>query len=208
MQGDGAAAAAQTIRQIKIGTKFVSIGKLVFRDYAAAKEQAADEYKRSLVQTYTKNPDLVASLPKEMQATIIQEAFARAEKITADSLPPKLTWLPERDPGNGRVLVNTGERFFHQKANQWIEKGKPLLSEQEIEYSGWWLSQTNSGRIFAAWLAMRKCPGQEHWTLDYVSELMQDEEDLEGTANAVGELSQQRLGNSQPPVVTAAGAAA
>lgn len=196
MQGDGAAASAQTVKEITIGSHKVLIGKLVFKDFAIAKEMAAEEVKRGLIQTYTKNQDLVALLPKEVQATVVQDAFLRAEKITADSLPPKMAWLPTRSSDNGKVLLNTGERFFHKESNQWIEKGKPLLSEQEIEYSGWWLSQTTSGKICAAWLAMKKCQGQQDWTLDYVSELLQDEDQLEGTANAVGELSQQRLGNS------------
>ena len=118
-----------------------------------------------------------------------------------------MAWLPKRNPNNGKPILNMGERFFDKASKKWIEKGGPLLEEQEIEYSGWWLSQTQMGMIFAAWLSMRKCPGQEDMTIDDVTEMLQDEEVLEETANAVGELSQQRLGNSQPPTVAVAGVA-
>lgn len=195
MQGDGASACAQTVKEITVGSRKILIGKLSFRDFTTAKEMAAEDAKRSLIQTYTKNPDLVAMLPKELQQSAVQDAFSRAEKITADNLPKKMAWLPKRDSITGKAVLNTGERFFHKEANQWIDKGKPLLEDQEIEYSGWWLSQTQSGQMCALWLAARKCKGQEDWTLDYVSELIQDDTDLDEAANAVGELSQQRLGN-------------
>lgn len=207
MQGNGAAAAAQTSRVVTVGSKKFELGKLTFKDFATAKEQCAAEYKRSMLATYIDNPDYIKSLPPEIQATVIQDAFARAEKITADSLPSKMAWLPKRDQ-NGKLLLNRGERFFHKESKQWIETGGPLLEEQEIEYSGWWMSQTNMGKIFATWLSMRKCKGQEHLTVDDVAELLQDDELLEQTANAVGELSQQKLGNSQPPAETVAGAVA
>lgn len=206
MHGNGAAAAAQTSRTIKVGNKTIELGKLTFRDFATAKEQCAAEYKRSMLATYIDNPDMVKALPAEMQATVIQDAFARAEKITADSLPMKMAWLPKRDQNTGKMILNRAERFMHKESKQWINTGDPLLEEQEIEYSGWWMSQTNMGKIFATWLSMRKCKGQEHLTVDDVTEMLQDDELLEQTANAVGELSQQKLGNSQPPVETGAGA--
>lgn len=201
MEGNGAAAAAQTIRTIKIGDKNVAIGKLVFDDYASAKEQAADEYKRNLILTYTKNQDL---LPDNMKATAIQEAFLRAEQITADSLPPKMIWYPKRDPNNGKVVLNTEERFFHKESRQWIGKGAPLLEQIEVEYSGWWMSNTNSGKIFASWLAMKKCPGQTDWTLNDVMGMLQDDSIIEEAATAVGKLSEQKLGNASPPMVAGA----
>lgn len=206
MHGNGAAAAAQTSRTIKVGNRTIELGKLTFRDFATAKEQCAAEYKRGMLATYIDNPDMVKALPLEMQATVIQDAFTRAEKITADSLPMKMAWLPKRDQNTGKMVLNRGERFLHKESKQWINTGDPLLEEQEIEYSGWWMSQTNMGKIFATWLSMRKCKGQEHLTVDDVTEMLQDDELLEQTANAVGELSQQKLGNSQPPVETGAGA--
>jgi len=199
MKGNGAAAAAHTIRTIQVGDKQVAIGKLVFDDYASAKEQAAAEYKRSLIKTYTENLDLMEKLPPDVRATAIQDAFLRAEQITADSLPPKMIWYPQRDKMTGKPLLNKEARFFHKESRRWIEKGAPVLEQVEVEYSGWWLAQTNSGKIFAAWLAMKKCPGQTEWTLNDVMAILQDEQAIESLAREVGSLSEQHLGNEQPP---------
>lgn len=195
MKGDGAAASAHTIRTIQVRGKTISIGKMVFDDFASAKEQAAAEYKRNLIKTWTDNLDLLEKLPPDVRATALQDAFLRAEKITADSLPPKMIWYPKRDKTTGKVVVNKEERFFHKEAKRWIEKGGPILEEIEVEYSGWWLSQTNSGKIFAAWLSMKRCPGQEDWTIDDVMGILQDEEAIESAAREIGTLSEQHLGN-------------
>jgi len=195
MKGNGAAASAHTTRILEVGDRKIAIGKLTFDDYASAKEQAAAEYKRNLIKTYTENPDLMDKLPPDVKATAIQDAFLRAEQITADSLPPKMIWYPQRDMTTGKPLLNKGERFFHKESRRWIEKGAPLLEQIEVEYSGWWLAQTNSGKIFAAWLAMKKCAGQTDWTINDVMEILQDEEAIEAAAVAVGTLSEQHLGN-------------
>lgn len=197
MIGNGVAAAAQAFRTIEINGRSILLGKLTFKDFASVREQACAECKRSLIKTYLDNMDL---LDESDRATIRQVAFEKAEKVTPDSLPDKKAWLPKRDPQSGRVLHHRGQRFWHPEAKQWVEDGGPLLEEQEIEYSGWWLAQTNAGRMYAAWLSMRKCPGQESWTIDDVAALFgEDEEAIEHTANAVGDLSQQRLGNAGPP---------
>ena len=197
MQGNGASSCVRTFRTIDIGNRKISLGKLTFKDFATAKEQAAAEYKRSLIQTYTKNMDLV---PEDQKANCIAQAFEKAEQITADSLPPKQVWMPKRDQQSGKILKNIGERYYHNEARKWIEKDSPLIFQQEIEYSGWWLAETNMGRMFATWLSISKCPGQEEMTLDDVAALFQDNEDeLEEAANEVGKLSQQKLGNEQPP---------
>lgn len=197
MSGDNLSAVVRRRQTVDLpGGKTIELEQLNIKDFAQIREQACSDYKRNLIETYTRNLDL---LPEAMRADAVQKAFEKAERITPDDMPKKLAWLPKRDK-QGRVLTHSGERFFHEAAGVWIETGGPVLEQQPMEYAGWWLSQTQMGRMYGVWLSMRKCTGQESLTLDAVAKMFTDSLDALGTvADTLGELSQPRLGNESPP---------
>ncbi len=203
MESNGASAIARKSVTLPLKNgKHLELGQLLVQDFMSLREEARADYVRSLIQTYTRNLDLV---PEEQRATITMQAFEKAEKITVDSLPPKKAWVAKRDPKTGKLVRHRGERFRHKESGQWVEDGAPLLTEEEIDYAGWWQAQTKIGLLHVLLRSLRRSPGQEHLTLDDVIQLFSgdDEEMLEEAGNIVGELSSRRLGNELPPAVTA-----
>lgn len=181
----------------------IELEQLTFKDFAQIREEACAQYKRAMIQTWTKNLDL---LPENMRQDAVQRAFDRAEKITPDAMPKKKAWVPTRDR-EGRVVRNVGEAFYHEEAQELIGLGDPLPKLADIEYSGWWMSQDNLGKLYATWLSMRKCPGQEKLTLDEVDQMFMNQlEALDSAANVVGDLSAPRLGNEDAPAAQQVGA--
>jgi len=184
---NGASAAAQGMRTHTLGGRKFLLAPLVFDDFVTAREEAAKHAKRSIIQTYNDNMDL---LPENMREHAMEKAFAQAALVNADNLPPHKVWTTKTD-ANGKNVLNTGERFFHTETNQWIEKGKPLPVEVQVDFATWWMAQTVAGNILGMWLSIRRVPGQESVTLDEVCALGQtDRTGLEQGANSVGELSE------------------
>ena len=63
---------------------------------------------------------------------------------------------------------------------------------------------TLAGKAFAAWQSVRKCKGQDHFTLDEIESLFLGKpEELERLAQSIGELSRPRLGNEEPAAAEA-----
>jgi hypothetical protein len=141
-------------------------------DWATLEEEAVQAAKRDLLETYTKNMDLLAMLPEPMREKMLLDVFKRAEDLRADNLPT--------------VTVKV-------KAD-----GKEV--EVAVGYAHWWVSRTMKGKMTAAWLGMRKAkPGL---TYEGAGKLMADwggEAQLETVANAVGEISKPTLGNGEAP---------
>lgn len=178
MQGNGGTAAVRRRRSITLpdGTA-VEIEQMTFRDFMRVREEACAEYKRGLIQTYTRNIDLV---PTDRQATIIQEAFEKAEKVTPDTLPTHTIRLPKRTTA-GKIVRDAA--------------GAIVMEEQVIEYATWWMAETSVGKVFALWLAASKC--NPKITREWIEEKFTDSPDaLDDAANVIGELSEPRLGNA------------
>lgn len=177
MHGNGGTAAVRRRRSISLpdGTK-VEIEQMTFRDFMRVREEACAEYKRGLIQTYTRNIDLV---PEDRRATIIQEAFEKAEKVTPDTLPTHTIRLPKRTTGGALVRDAAGNL---------------VMEEQQIEYATWWMAETSVGKVFALWLAATKCDPKI--TREWIEEKFTEApEALDDAANVIGELSEPRLGN-------------
>lgn len=206
MQGNGdSAVARKTVTLPLKNGKHVEFGQLLVQDFIQLREEACADYKRNLILTYTKNLDL---FPEEERAAIRAMAFEKAEKVTPDSLPKVKTWVAARDPTTGAILRHHGDRFRHEPSGQWIENGAPLIEQDEVEYTGYWQSQTRVGLLHTLLRSMRRCPGQEACTLDDVIELIAGEDELlEAAANAVGDISARRLGNADAPAAQAGAAA-
>ncbi len=191
MTGESSAAKRRRTLTLPSGAT-VEVEQLSFKDFCQAREEALAEYKRGLISTYTRNSDLA---PPEMKEGLILKAFEKCESITADDMPKRKAWLPQRQQ-NGKPVRNKGEAFKHEPSGEWIKTGDPLLEEQEIDFASWWLSYTSAGKIYGVWLALRRCQGQENITLDAVGAMFIDQlAALDAAADVVGEISTPQLGN-------------
>jgi len=162
------------------GGRTVEICALGLGDFIAARERALQQYKRTKIETWTANADL---LPDDQRTQWIREAFERAEALTVDDLPRRKMKLPARRADG--AIIRDG-------------RGEPVLRDAEVEYAAWWMSETAEGRLFMTYLSIRR--GDPSFTLDAADELFINAMDeLETTANLVGELSTPSLGNSSAP---------
>jgi hypothetical protein len=157
--------------------KRIELGRLGLGDFEQCKEQCLHNWKRAQIKTWTKNLDL---LPEHMRDEEVRQAFLRAEQITIADLPEKETSIPKRGK-DGKLLIDP-------------DTGTWLLEKQTQPYEVWWTSSTPEGMLYASWLSMRRCQGQENITLDEADEMFRDnEEDLEAATQMVGELSESQL---------------
>lgn len=79
----GAIVTRSRVVQLDDGTN-VEVRALDMADWAALEDAAVQQCKRSLIETYTKNVDLI---PQAYREKMLQDAFKRAEDIRADNLP-------------------------------------------------------------------------------------------------------------------------
>ena len=157
----------------------VEIGALGLKDYVQAREEALTQYRRTRIQAWTKNLDLLDDLTVAERQGIVQDAFARAE---VEDLPVKSMKLPIRGKG-GRFLIKDEQT------------GELLTKTQEVEYTAWWMSDTPEGRLFMTWLSIRRA--KPDFTLEQADEIFRNHvEELESIADAVGDISGPKLGNS------------
>jgi len=195
-KGDGQSVVTRRTRAIELPSgKSIELSQLTLKDYTALREAACSEYKRNLIETYTRNLDL---MPEEMRSVAVKEVFKRAESITPDDLPKKKAWVAKKDE-SGQFVRNDGEPFYHDGVQQVINTGDAMPVEEPIDYAGWWASNTSIGRIHTLWYSMRHCNGQQGTTLEEMFSMFQDDAAARDAANVVGELSEQRLENRQPP---------
>lgn len=144
----------------------VEVRALDLCDWAMLEDEAVNVHKRQLLETYTKNADL---LPDDMRKDVLLAAFKRAEDVRADNLPSVM------------VKVN-------------IEGAG--IQEVPMGYAHYWLRNTMRGRLFAAWLSIRK--SKPAWTLNEAAEFFAEkggDKVLDQVADAVGEVSAPTLGN-------------
>lgn len=193
-KGDGLSTVARRTTTREINGKAIELSQLTLKDLVSVREKACDEYKRSVIRTYTENRDLLGDID-------LRSKIAEVAAITPDDLPKKKAWVV-RTNEDGEVVRSDLDRHFHEPSGAWIDRGDPLLMEKPVPYEAWWASQTGLGRLYSVWLAMRHCPGQEHWTLDDVAAFIRDEAEAEKLANDVGTLTEPRLGKERPAAAT------
>ena len=158
----------------------IEIHALGLGDFVAARDRALQQFKRQKIQTWTENVDL---LPVDKKERWIREAFERAEALSFDDLPQKRMKIPVRR-SDGKIVKD--------------KNGDPLLRETEVEYTAWWMAETVDGRLYMTWLSIHR--GDPAFTLDDADALFIDAMDeLETTANLVGDISSPTLGNSEAP---------
>ena len=112
--------------------------------------------------------------PEQERADLMRKALDKAELITPDDLPEKTVLDP---------------------ATQ-----KPT----KVSYADWWMGMTVPGVVYAAWLSIRRCPGQSNMTLADVEAIFENQlEALHETGEAIADLSKPQLGNSDPAAAKA-----
>lgn len=171
-----------TISRGRYAGKTIELQQPSLKDIAQTQEEACERFKRSQLKTYTENSDLI---PQEFRGNMIRDAFAAAAEIHYSQLPRMRVDIPVVGD-DGRVK---------------IEDGQAVTRPASVEYGMWWTLSTIDGMLFAVWLAMRKCPGQEGISLDEVDSLfMESPADLNEAMDKLGALQNQRvLGNENAP---------
>ena len=157
----------------------IEINSLTVGDFINAKEESFRQFKREFIRTYTENADL---MPEDVRKQEIQEAFRKASLLTAHDLPQQTMSFP----------VQNGDGYKRD------EEGNLVTQSVRVDYPNWWMSETLEGKMFMAWLSMRKSPSQRDISLDDVYEMFSPAlSDLEEVANTAGELSQGRLAGQE-----------
>lgn len=141
-------------------------------------------YRRSFIQTFSENLDL---LPESTGRMLIQQKMEEAARLDLNTLPvrfaypsdkvkmtPELAaWLNENLDGYSEPAENETEAQTETRLKQLVgvalEGG--LISEAEygeltngaklrkskVPYVSWWISSTFDGRMAMAWMAFSKC---------------------------------------------------
>ena len=154
----------------------VEVRALDLCDWAMLEDEAVNVHKRTMLETYTRNADLI---PEDMRKEMLQDAFRRASEVRADTLPSVMVKMNIEGAG---------------------------VQEVPMGYAHWWLRTTLRGRLFAAWLSVRK--SKPAWTLNDAAEFFAEkggDKVLDQVADAVGEVSAPTLGNGDAPTAGASG---
>jgi hypothetical protein len=153
---------------------------LLIRDWATLEEEALQAYKRSYLETYTRNLDLLPGTTEAKQA-ILMEKFQEAAQLTPDKIPPVVVDAPKWD---GDKLVRDGN-------------GDIVRQPVPVPYAQWWFGNTLSGSQTAIWLSIRRA--RPNITPDEADAIYTQygQEITNKIANAVAELSRPTLGNAE-----------
>ena len=162
--------------------KTVRFAQLEVSDFVEIQEQALKVYKRRFIETYTDNISLV---PEHLRDNIVLKAFEEARQIDVADLPSRTMQLPlYKSNGKGRVLVT--------------RNGQPVLQNREVDYAMHWMSDTPEGKLYVAWLSLKKVAGQESMTISDADEMFIDaQDDLEAAAQMVGDMSGPHIGTEE-----------
>lgn len=195
-KGDGLSTVARRTKSVELPNgRSIELSQLTIKDLVALREQACDEYKRSILRTYTQNQDMLAGID-------LKDKVAEIAQITPDDMPMKKAWTAMRNE-EGEIIKSDRDKYFHKQANSWVNRGDPVPALGDVPYEAWWSSATPMGRLHTLWYSMRHCAGQQNITLDEVVEIFTDEALVASLADDIGSLSAQRLGKEQPAAQTA-----
>lgn len=160
--------------------EFMALG---IRDIVQCQEECLEDRKREFLQTYTRNMDLI---PRQEQAAMLREAFSTAGEMQYSQLPKQIVEMP---------LIEDGKQINDP------DTGLPVLIPTRVEYAMWWVGETLRGKLYSAWLAMRKCQGQGDITINDVDDIFVDSiGDLDQAVGKLGRATNPRvLGNEDAP---------
>ena len=172
----------------------ILLGQLGLSDFTDGKHECLRQYKRQMIETWTANADI---MPDGQRDDWIRDAFIRAEKLQFEDLPTRKVSLPVVNPDTGKYSLDP-------------ETGGWVMQEVDSPYETWWISESPEGMLYAVWLSMRQCQGQQNFTLRDADELFRDAlDDLQNAAQVVGSISESQLAkNSQAPEGTTGATAA
>lgn len=168
----------------------VEMRPLVLSDWATIEEEAVQYAKRELIQTYSRNADL---LPEPIRERTIMDVFRKAESMRIDNLPTVRVMVP---------LFNADDTPMLEMVEQADGTMKPVQVTQpmDLSYGHYWVTKTMAGDLCSTWLSMRKSkPGlTQDEAAEIFSSFRDSESLLKEAADVVAELSRPSLGNGQP----------
>lgn len=163
--------ASFTITSGKFAGKQFEVWALGIQDLVRCQEEALSEHKRSYIQTYTGNADLI---PEPIRDGMIRDAFQSASKMTYDDLPAKEIEVEVDVPIDGKP-GKTAKR----------------LRKLTAEYILWWMSKTLSGQLHTVWLSLHKAESQKSLTIADIDLIfIESPNDLKDLADLIAELSE------------------
>lgn len=172
-------AAERTTETLSSGVT-VELEALTLGDIAQVRRECLQQYREQKVEFWARNAERVI---KVLGQQYVEAQLLKIEEIGLDDLPQKSTEVPQLDK-EGKPQIDQ-------------ETGLIALKQIRTEYPIWWISETVEGRLYAMWLSMRRCPGQENVTLDDCSRLMTSDligkGDLEEVAQKIGELTTPKM---------------
>lgn len=122
------------------GTK-VSLRPPDMDDIAFAELEALAHFKRTILETWSKNLDLLKSKSAAEKDALLLQKIADLERIDTCDMPRKMTWVPKLV--GGRLQVNA-------------ETGRPVLVQTEVGYVEWWMQGTANGQLLMVWRSAKK----------------------------------------------------
>ncbi len=174
--------ATRTIKDAKGSS--LTVKPLGLSDFASAREESLDFYRREQIKAWTSNADL---MPEDSRKEWIREAFEKAAQISYEDLPEKQVIEYEDDEHSASIPKD--ERI--------------IKAVHHVEYAMWWISSEFKGMLFALWLSARKAHPEltiEEIEQRFMSGEGVDETALNAAAQKVGKLSQAKIvGNGEAP---------
>jgi hypothetical protein len=185
MSDNKQAASRRTVSHTLRNGKTIHLSTLGFKDFASMQAQCLSEKRRDTLLMWSENADLI---PDDMREKKLDEAFAKAESMTYESLPKKLMEVPARDAKTGLLLRDDVNEIIMEKVL--------------VDYMEWWAVSTYQGVLFSTLRGMHHTESQRHYTEDNADELFLDRPELDRVHDLVGEVTKSKLdlaGNSTAP---------
>ncbi len=156
----------------------VLLAPLVLRDVGTIENECLRRYKKTYMQSVI---DCLEFIPAGEQQKKREDAWEKMLRLTNEDLPQQTALL----------VVPLPNGTFKRDAD-----GKLVQERKKVKYEEWWVTQTSEGKAFSMWLSLRKEPGQEDITLEYLESLaIADPNKFDELADIVGELTKPSLGN-------------
>ena len=124
----GAIVRRSAVQRLQDG-KNIELAALTLADWAFLQEEAAHAIKRDLIETYTRNADL---LPDDIRRATILEAFKRAEDIRAETVPSEKSqrWIDETLRGR---LMAVWRAMLPFRPGLTLDDAAVLWGQRELE---------------------------------------------------------------------------
>lgn len=167
------AVGASSAETVTIAGKECRIRPLAVRELTEVERDCLERYKRSYLQTFASNANL---LPEEMRFPLIMEKMEEAARWDVDDLPPKFAYdgsklkiistikaLVQKHYGEKKIddvrLRNLLVTMLDEKTlseEQYTEMTGHVPFKAKIPYVNWWITAAFEGMITLVWTCVRE----------------------------------------------------